>query len=353
MATLKEIASRAGVSVYTVSKVLSDQTESARISAARAEAVRRIAQEMNFRPNGVARAMRQGRTLQVGVLVPNNPGNRFAHPLAYETILGINEGLQQAGYLVALARIDDVRRGLEEQSRMFKERVLDGMIVLDSMPADVEQRLEEIIPKCVWCDSNMWREHGCIRRDEEQAGRLAGEAAVSLGYRQIAMVTYSPEYRSHFSASERLAGVRAMVEPLGRPLEILIEPGVADMPRRRQLAEQLHPELIVICHSIYQAQALRSMGEEVEKIAGRDYGLICCDDMHQLDRLWPGLSRVTFDRYGMGLEAARMMLKMIASEKTACVSRRLGGELLLGTTTRARDGSGTGRNGAAAAPAGE
>jgi len=36
---------------------------------------------------------------------------------------------------------------------------------------------------------------------------------------------------------------------------------------------------------------------------GYDFGLVCCDDSHDLRRQWPGLGRVTFDRFRMGTAA--------------------------------------------------
>jgi len=337
MTTLREIARQAGVSVYTVSKVLSDEAVTARISPQRAAAVREIATKLNFRPNGMARAIRQGRTRQIGVLVPNNPGNPFTHPLAYETILGINEGLQPTSHLLVMVRIGDIRRELADQSRVFREHLLDGMIILDSMPADVEQQVEGIMPHCVWCDSNVWHDYGCIRRDEHLAGQLAGAAAVTLGYGQVVMMTYPPPYRVHFSATERFEGVRSKVEPAGRSLEVVMEPAVGNAAERGSLAACLHDDLVIICNSIYQAQAVRSIGEEAGKIAGRDFGLICCDDAHQMDRLWPGLTRVSFDRYEMGLKAAAMMLDVLSRSLVACPSVRLPAKLILGATTRPRN----------------
>ncbi|NJL31841.1 MAG: LacI family transcriptional regulator [Phycisphaerales bacterium] len=307
MATLRDIAKAAGVSVYTASMVVNGRAREGRISVRTAEEIARLAQSMQYRPNAAARAMASRRTRQIGVLVPNNPGNRFTHPLAYETISGINEGLQASGYVMCLARIDDVRQDLAQQSRVFKEHLLDGMIVLDSMPTEVERRLETLIPHVVWCDSNVWRDVGCLRRDELQAGHLAGQAAVKSGYDKLVMMTYTPENMVHFSARQRYQGVKEQVEAAGRELSIIAEPIIGDKHTRLRTAKALTPDTVLLCNSVYQAHTIRSIAEETGRIPGRDFGLICCDDMHQLDRLWPGLARVSFDRYQMGLDAAAML----------------------------------------------
>lgn len=311
MATLKDIAEAAEVSVFTVSTVLNGKAKKARISEKRAEEILRIADRLNYRPHAAARAMRSQTTRQVGILVPNNPGNRYTHPMAYETVLGINEGLQAAGYVATLARIDDVKADLSHASRVFKEHVLDGMIVLDSMPKDVEQQLEELIPLCIWCDSNVWRDERCIRRDERAVGRRIGEAAVDLGYRRVVWVGYPENLATHFSSIERLGGLREALAPAGIDPIIQTEPRLAQTEHLDQTIAQLRGDTCIVTNSLYQARKLRTIAEGLGKCAGHDFGLICCDDAKQLDRMWPGLTRVTFDRYAMGMTAAKMMLNLI------------------------------------------
>ncbi|MEX0774392.1 MAG: LacI family DNA-binding transcriptional regulator [Phycisphaeraceae bacterium] len=335
MATLHEIAREAGVSVNTVSRVLNGKLKGSYPAVVRkAERVRRIAVKHGYRPNAAARAMVTRRTQQVGVVVPNTPGKRYTHPVAYEVILGINEGLQKAGYVMCLARIDDIRADLADQSRVFGEHRIDGMIVLSSMPTDVEQQIESLIPRVVWCDSNVWRGTGCIRRDERRAGQLAGQAAVAAGYSQFLMMTYSTPNRDHYSTQERFEGVSDAVAAAGQKLQVVAEPGIGQTQDRRKIADRLDPRTVIICNSIYQAHALRSIAEECGRIPGRDFGLACCDDMHQLNRMWPGLARVSFDRYGMGLHAATMMIDLLEHGAEQCPSTLIDCHLIEGGTLK-------------------
>lgn len=313
-----DIARELGVSQRAVSFALNGKPG---VSMEIRRRVQDAAKRHGYRPSAAARAMVQQRTGQIGVLVPNSPGDRFTHPLAYETLLGINEGLQKAGLVAVLARLDDVQRDLAEQSRVFGEHLLDGMIVLDSMPADVEQRLEKLVTRAVWCDSNVWRDAGCLRRDERLAGRLAGQAVVEAGYARVCMMTYPPDRRTHFSAAQRYDGVREVLEDHGRELIELVEPAIGDADARAHAATLLTPDTAVICSSIYQAYALRAMAEEQGKLPGRDFGMASCDDMHQLDRMWPGLSRASFDRYQLGIDAAEMMRCVIDHGPAKCESR--------------------------------
>jgi LacI family transcriptional regulator len=303
--TLKQIAKEVGVSHQAVSYALNGNT--ARVSDATRRRIERAAEKLGYRPNTAARMMRTTETGQVGVLIRNSRGNRFTHPLAYETILGINEGLLAKGKLAVLVRIDDVEADLADQSRVFKEHALDGMIVLDRMTPRIEQSLEDLIDHVVWCDSSVWRPHNCIRRDELAAGRLAGQAA-ARAYGDIVMVSYPGQDRPHFSLGQRIDGVRDAVELAGKPFDTVVEP-VTDA-ERDAFAQRLKPRTAVICNSVYQAHVVRDIASEAGVIPGRDFGLACCDDQHQLDRLWRRLSRVSFPRYGMGLQAADMLVAL-------------------------------------------
>jgi DNA-binding LacI/PurR family transcriptional regulator len=321
LATLKQLADHVGVSVRTVSVVLNGRGPSSRISKQRIQQIHRAAAEIGYRPSSAARNLRKQRSRQVGVLIRNRPEDRFTHPLAYEYILGINEGLQEQGFVMVLARIGDVETDLKEQSRVFAEHALDAMIVIDHMPEAIEQRLSQLFPCNVWCDSNVWRDVGCIRRDERQAGRLIGQAAIDLGYREAHWLTYSPEVKStHFSSKQRLDGLRGVFENKGFGLSIQPE-SVLDDPRQdSDLIGYMRCGGLVIADSIYQAQRLHRISEAFGLRPGHDYGLMCTDDWQHLNRYWPDLTRVGFNRFGMGKAAAAMALRMIDKGANACPS---------------------------------
>ena len=184
MVTLRQIAEEAGVSVQTVANVLQGRNKERWPSVAeRARQIRAIATRLEYRPSAAAKSMRTRRSQQIGILILNNPDQRYRNFVSFETILGINEALEQAGYIAVLVRVGDVRSSSD--SRVFREQVLDGMIVLSAIPPDIEQMVEQMIPQCVWVDSNLWRPEGVIRRDERHAGRVAANAVADMGYKKV------------------------------------------------------------------------------------------------------------------------------------------------------------------------
>jgi len=85
--TLQCIAERSGVSVTTISRVLSGQAERYRISKETEAAVKKIANEFNFVPNQLARGLRLKKTLKVGLVIPD-VSNPFFAGIARQVTLG-------------------------------------------------------------------------------------------------------------------------------------------------------------------------------------------------------------------------------------------------------------------------
>jgi LacI family transcriptional regulator len=331
---LRAIAAEAGVSVDTVSRVLNGRIKGMRRDAVeRASRIQAIAQELNYLPNSTARAMQAKRTRQIGVLVRNNPKDRFTHPLSFETVLGINEGLESIGYILSVVRIDDVEEPNLPGSRVFRERMLDGMVVIHSLPGSVEQRIENLVPNCIWADAGVWRKERCIRRDEVLAGRLAAKALVDAGYRKIAWAgLVDRPVSEHYSRADRLMGVRQVCDEAGIELTLLnVHSGKAnDAPR--DLENWLRPDVGIVAYGVYQARSLASLSNTMRRTPGWDFGLVSCDGSRDIDRFWPGLSRVAFDRFEVGQVAAQMMVQILERPDEPCPSRLISNEWIAGDT---------------------
>ena len=68
MATIKDIAERAGISIGTVDRIIHNR---GRFSSDTAEKVRRIMEDLNYKPNVMARHLSQSKQYRVGVLLPH------------------------------------------------------------------------------------------------------------------------------------------------------------------------------------------------------------------------------------------------------------------------------------------
>ncbi|HEV7300642.1 MAG TPA: LacI family DNA-binding transcriptional regulator [Tepidisphaeraceae bacterium] len=314
MVTLKEIAIRAGVSVPTVSQVLNGNAATARISAACAAKVEMIAAELNFHPNASARAIRLQATRQIGVLLRNAPGHRLTNAAAFEFILGINERLEETGYVLSIVRFGDISDDSRPGSRVFRERLLDGLIITDRLPPDVYAQAERHVPACVWLDTNIWRDQWCIRRDELQAGRLAAQTIVNLGYRRATYIGVAPEANIHYSHSERFTGAMEVL----RAADVEVTEVCVGPHHAAKLGAMVEPHLrkdtAIIASTVPLARRVQYVSIGMRLCPGWDYGLVCCDDANQIVEQWPTLSRASFERFAIGKMAAGMMLERLSKD---------------------------------------
>lgn len=322
MTTLREIAERAGVSIATVSDVLTGKYDSMGPRAQRrAEQIRALARELGYRPNAAARAVRTNRRRTIGVIVEG-------HPLALETMAGAAERLQENGFL-AVVIPHGYQRELTLEDPALREQVTDGFIVVDGAPAKLVHALDELGP-VIWVNSAVWRARGCLRRDEHAAGVAATRALVELGYERLHFVKGGGEL--HFSIKERERGF----------LEVMaaheLEHSVLEMPQRDDeelVLPRLLPGSALVTSSAYQAGRVLTACAQKRVRPGRDVGLISCDDAGVFNLTWPELARVTFDRHQMGRKAAELVLGALEKGKLPR-SRSFQGKVALGPTAPPR-----------------
>ena len=325
--TIRQIADDLGISPMTVSRVMRGEGVVADVTRKR---VLEQAAKLGYRPNAAARAIASRRTRQVAVLVANEPGNMFQNPAAYHTILGLNHGLEDAGYMLTLARLPDMRHDLQGDSRIFQEHLVDGLIVLNNMPEDLVPRFESLVPNCIWVNTDVWRDERCLCHDDVWAGRRAARGVVEAGYHTAIWLDYAEaRARRHYSHHDRLAAVTEVLK--GHSVRLIV-PGSKD-EQRNYLEHHLKPGTAIITSNTGIAQwAAHAIVENTSLRRGRDFGLVACDDEPGISWRWPNLARVSFDRFAEGVNAARMMIQLLESPNDPCPSVRQRGQWMQGTT---------------------
>jgi DNA-binding LacI/PurR family transcriptional regulator len=121
--TMQKVAERAGVSQTTVSYVLNNRPNSA-IPAHTCERVRRVAAEMGYRPNAIARSLVHGRTHTLGFVLATLKSPFFA-----ELTDALYRAARQRGYELLIALDDTSFEEEAEHIERFMERRVDGILV--------------------------------------------------------------------------------------------------------------------------------------------------------------------------------------------------------------------------------
>jgi LacI family transcriptional regulator len=209
--TMKDIADRAGVSRATVGFVLSGRESPVRISDDTRRRVLSAADELKYRPNGVARAMRTGRFGSVALLLSVNRSNSLVPPALLD---GIHDALAENDLHLVVTKLPDEKLTSEGfVPRILRESSSDGLII--NYNADIPDALVQLIRDhrvpAVWVNSR--QEADCVYPDDLRAGREATTLLLERGHRRIAYLDYSSA--AHYSADDRAAGYEAALREAG------------------------------------------------------------------------------------------------------------------------------------------
>ncbi len=138
MATLSDIASHAGISESSVSRILNGHRKANSVTGQmRVRRVQQIAEQLGYKPNLAARATRTNRTGQIGVLV-----SELANPATGIKIEAIEHCLAEYDYRLLLGLVEANPAGVVESVRRFAAGMVDGLINL--VPNLSQERLEEL-----------------------------------------------------------------------------------------------------------------------------------------------------------------------------------------------------------------
>ena len=184
--TIRSVAQQAQVSISTVSQILNGNSRY--VSADKRERVLRAAEELQYRPNAIARSMVKQRTATVGMVFTSVVDHLFIHTMRrVQTILG------PEGYTIFLADTPDIESEMQAITAL-QDRQVDGFIFV-SMTSVSESahllRLKEAgVPLVVInrplgqdCDLNQ------IHWNDWEAGYLATRHLLSLGHTYIATIS--------------------------------------------------------------------------------------------------------------------------------------------------------------------
>jgi LacI family transcriptional regulator len=327
MIRLKDVAARAGVSLMTVSKVLRDAPDVSQATKAR---IRRIAEDMGYVPDALARGLRTRKSRLFGLIIPNT-ANPFLGPIAAT----IQDRAHELGYDVLLAQTQDHPQREEACIRRLLSRRIDGLFLypvyrLAPTAAIYEDLLKSgvatvlIGPRAPFCNQFV-----SIEVDEAIASYQLTQHLLGLGHRQIAFFTGPPAAPW---AQERLDGYRRALREAGAtPDDRLVFSAGSTIEDGQKAALQMVCEetgaSAVQCVSdlvaLGAAQIFIKQGLRLpEELSLTGFGDHLAAEFFRVP-----LTTVRQPRAAIGLAAIDAMLRLLRGEKSE--SKRLPAEILL------------------------
>src|SRR6516164_1736496 len=310
--SLKSLAEHLGLSQAAVSLVINRAPGARSIPQRTQELIRKAARELNYRPNHLARSLRQQRSYTIGVIVPE-----ISEGYAALVMSGIEDHLLQEGYFYFVVSHRHSADLIEEYPRLLEQRAVEGLILVDST-------CQPGLPLPIVAVSGHKHVPGVtnISLNHSRAARLALDHLASLGHRQIAFI----KGQAFSSDTEvRWKAVRAAAQELGLTVEEALtvqlesesptpQPGYELTLR---LARSARPfSALFAFNDISAMGAIRALREAGRRVP-EDVSVIGFDDIQSAAYQNPGLTTIRQPLREMGMTAAETLLKRINGAKNA------------------------------------
>jgi DNA-binding LacI/PurR family transcriptional regulator len=311
MPSIKKVAEVAGVSVGTVSHVI---TGSVPVSEPLRNKVQAAIRQLNYHPNHVARSLKTSKTRTLGIIVPDLTISFFPR-----LIRGAEDAARKSGYsLIAVNSDDDAERQKNLLSLFRSQRVEGILLVIAAAPAPLSQislMIDAGIP-VVCLDRIPDRAPvDSVSVEDLEAAELGVRHLIEMGHRRIAIVTGPLTLKNE---RRRVQGYREALERGGiRFDEKLIWTGnlrsldVAAMCRERLSSPALRPDALFCTNgptALGVLRGLRDCGLQTPE----DIAFATFDELTVEDLFTPSITTVVQPAYEIGSRAAEILLERIS-----------------------------------------
>ena len=304
--TIQDVASDAGVSAMTVSRVIN---ESPRVKPDTRERVEASIAKLGYVPNRLARGLLQRKTHAFGVIVPD-----VANPFFTLVVRGVEQVAWRAGYHVILC---DTQGDLERERGYLEDMVafqVEGVLIApvgDRSRPQIRLLTRNSVPFVLIDRSITGFEADLVQGDSVAGARQLVEHLIELGHRRIGMVTETSEVST---ARDRLQGYCEALENAGieNDPELVVESSTIDPDAAREATLRLlsltePPTAIFAVNNIAVVGVVEAARRQKLEIPD-DLALVCFDDIEHVSRLYPFLTVMAQPAETYGTIATQLLL---------------------------------------------
>lgn len=309
--TIKDVAERAGVSASTVSRVL---TSNAPVQEHKRKAVEGAIEALGYRPNGLARSLRNRETKTIGLIIPD-----VANPFFPEVAKGVEDAACKRGYSVILCNSGNDRSKEAMYFQILQERRIDGVIITGSGSLDGYARLgqKESVP-VVFLDRNgEGLDVDSVESDSYDGACQAVRHLIELGHMDIAFVSGSS---ATSTGSRRLRGYLDALSANGiQPKPGYVMPGDFTLDAGRMAGLNLlgrsdRPTAVFVASDI-AAIGVMMAAESLQLAIPSHLSVVGFDNtlLSQVTR--PALTTVSQPKYEMGVQAVKLLIDRLQKKR--------------------------------------
>lgn len=314
-AVMHDVARLAGVSHQTVSRVINGHPN---VREATRTRVLRAMQQLDYRPNALARGLATRRSRTIGVL-------GFDAELygPSSTLLGIQRAAQEQEYSVTLVTLSekDATGSVGRAVGMLAEQSVEGVIVI--APSNAAAHAVRDLPRglpVLALEASFGREMHVVVIDQYTGARLATRHLLDLGHATVWHIAGPSDWPE---AVRRIEGWRAALDDAGVPAPPTL---TGDWSARsgyeagRRLAAVPGVTAVFVANDQMALGVLHALNEAGLAVPGQ-VSVVGFDDMPEAEYFLPALTTVRQDFNEVGRCGLRTMLQMIDESDVAAETR--------------------------------
>lgn len=326
--TIKDVATLAGVSPSTVSKVMNGST---RISEATKVRVEVAIRKLGFRPSSIARSLRKNRTLSIG-MINNAPtaGSIFILPL----MVGVEETARDQGFSVFLCNTNATPAREQYYLETLIDKQVDGIIFVDSKVHQRHMPAFDLgsIPLTFLYQYSPEAKAASVVPDDYQGGFMATKHLIDLGHQRVGYINGDLSFEA---TQLRLQGYCEALKAAGLPFDSTLvqhantwleEGGYRSA---KELLTLKAPPTAIFCANdtlaVGALDALRDLNLDVPQ----DVALVGFDDRPEAEQKRPPLTTVALPFYQMGKLAVDLLLSTIRQGRVEAKVHRVACPLIV------------------------
>lgn len=309
--TIYDVASRAHVSVTTISKILNNKDND--ISSATRDKVLKIIEDMEFVPSALARSMVTKKTNTLGLVIPSVSNEYFA-----EIASGVEKAANSLGYTVIFCNTDESEEREKECLHVLQEKCVDGIIMVPTRDSNENnQKQLKFNTPYVLIDrvfDSFTNETIRVSFDNIQGGYMAGRYLLSNGHRKIGLIVGATTNKQ---SNDRIKGFKKALNEKKIELdEDLIFYGDYGYQSGSNAAEFFFNKDVTAVFSLndYMAIGFFKYYRSHKKSIPKDISIMGYDDISMSAITDPGLTTISQPKIEMGRVAALNLINCILSK---------------------------------------
>ncbi len=333
MATIKDVALHAGVSVTTVSHVVNATRH---VSDAGRERVTQAIRELKYVPSAVARSLKSNTTCTLGMLIPNCSNPYFA-----EMVRVVEDRCFAAGYTLILCNTDNEPQRQSVYLKVLSERRIDGLIVVSTGDDDsLVTQLHGLKMPTVLVDRSI-DDPSCdlVETAHMEGGLVAVRHLLSLGHRRIGCIGGPPGVTP---SDQRIEGWRMALLECGNAPQgdaLLWHGGFSSQGGYEAMHAILRtdkpPSAVFVCNDLMAIGALRAAHENGVRVPDA-LSIVGFDGIELSAYTSPPLTTVAQPKARIGALAVDMLLERVSGRRHEPRRVVLQPELLVRASTARR-----------------